>query len=55
MRDNHLAMRDMDMGKIPMLRPPMRYSEAVTCLFLAKKAKYTPMSVESSNIAPNTE
>lgn len=35
----YLAMRDMEMGKMPMVFPPMRYSLVVFCFCLAKKAK----------------
>ena len=53
-KHRYLAISDMDMGNIPMVFPPIRYSEVVFCFLVAKNAKYTPMRAEQRSIPPKT-
>lgn len=47
-------MRDIDIGNIPIVLPPIKYSDVVFCFTSAKKAKYTPINDETSNIIAKT-
>lgn len=50
----YLAISDIEIGNIPIVFPPIKYSDVVFCFLLAKNAKYTPIKDDKSNIAPNT-
>lgn len=51
----YLAMRDIDIGKMPMLRLPIKYPFLVFSLFGSKKAKYMPINADSKSVNPNRE